>query len=109
MSVGSDSNRQKNGRTSLSARNGVSDSTVSYFFVSVKDVVAELESEPLVPFTVSVNVPVGELEAVVTVMVVLPEPVTEVGLNDADDLEGRPVTLNVTVPLKPEAPVTVTA
>jgi hypothetical protein len=37
--------------------------------------------------------------AVETVSVELPEPVTDAGLNDALASAGKPLTLNVTVPL----------
>ena len=56
---------------------------------------------PLVPVIVIVYVPVGVLEAVVTLSAEDPEPVTEVGLNVPVAPVGSPVTLNVTAPLKP--------
>ena len=50
---------------------------------------------------VSVNVPVGVAGAVVTVMVEVPNPATDVGLNVAVAPVGNPLTENATVPLKP--------
>jgi hypothetical protein len=38
---------------------------------------------------------------VVTVNVAVPDPVTEVGLNDAEALAGKPVTDRLTAPAKP--------
>jgi hypothetical protein len=61
---------------------------------------------PLVPVMVSVNVPLG-LPAV-TVIVVAPDPVIEVGLKLALAPPGNPVTLKVTAPLNPSSGVTVT-
>ena len=75
--------------------------------MTVRVAVAVFTSEPLVPFTVSVYVPVGVLVAVRTVRVELPEPVTEVGLNEPVEFAGRPLTLKVTTPLNPPAAVTV--
>jgi hypothetical protein len=49
------------------------------------------------------------LALVVTLMVLLPEPlVIEVGLNVAAAFEGRPVALKLTFPAKPPDGVTVT-
>jgi hypothetical protein len=56
---------------------------------------------PLVPVIVRVNVPVGVVLAVVTVMVEEPEAVTDVGLKLAEAPEGNPLALKVTVPLNP--------
>ena len=56
---------------------------------------------PLVPVTVIVELPGGVDVDVVTVIVELPEPFTEVGLKLALAPDGRPDALNVTVPLKP--------
>ena len=55
---------------------------------------------------VSVNVPLGL--PVVTVIVVVPDPVTEVGLKLALAPPGNPVTLKVTAPVNPSNGVTVT-
>ncbi len=63
---------------------------------------------PLVPVIVSVRVPVGVLDRVEIVSVEEPEPVTDVGLNDALVREGKPLTLKVTVPPNPLMAVTVT-
>jgi hypothetical protein len=62
---------------------------------------------PLVPVIANVYVPVGVVVAVVTVSVDVPEPLTEVGLNVPVAPVGKPVTLNVTVPLKPPVAATV--
>jgi hypothetical protein len=63
---------------------------------------------PLVPVIVNVTVPVGAVLRGATVRVVVPEPVTEVGLNRATVFAGVPVTLNVTFPVNPFSAVTVT-
>jgi len=63
---------------------------------------------PLVPVRVNVNVPFGEAEVVATWNVELPEPATEVGLNEPVVPAGIPEALNVTVPAKPPEGVTVT-
>lgn len=60
------------------------------------------------PVIFSVNVPRGVLERVVIVSLEVPEPVTDVGLNVAVVREGKPLTLKLTVPLKPLSAVTVT-
>jgi hypothetical protein len=66
-------------------------------------------SEPLVPVMVSVKVPVGVLELVVTLMVLVPEPpLIGFGLNEALAPEGSPLALNVTLAVKPLSGVTVT-
>jgi hypothetical protein len=54
---------------------------------------------PLVPVTVRVEVPAGVLAAVVTVMVELPERVTEAGLKDALAPVGKPVAARLIVPV----------
>jgi len=75
--------------------------------VTTSVTVVEWTNEPLVPVIVSVYVPTGVEAAVVTFMVLLPEPMTEVGLNEALAPVGRPLALKVTVPLKPPDAVTV--
>ena len=55
---------------------------------------------PPVPVMVSVRVPVFVREPVATVSVVL-LPVVELGLNEADDLFGSPLTENETGEAKP--------
>ena len=60
-----------------------------------------LVSEPLVPLTVTVYVPVGVEVVVATASVDDPEPVTDVGVNDAVAPVGKPMTPSVTAPLKP--------
>ena len=66
------------------------------------------EAPPPVPVIVSVRVPtlVRELVETVSVEVV---PVVELGLNEADDLVGRPLTENETAEPKPAARFTVIA
>jgi len=55
-----------------------------------------------------VNVPVDVDALVLTVIVDVPWPVTELGLKLALEFNGNPRTLSVTVPLKPLIGVTVT-
>ena len=62
---------------------------------------------PLVARIVSGYVPANVVASVVTVIVVVPEPTTDVALNDAFTPDGMPVTLKVTIPEKPDAGVTV--
>ncbi len=62
---------------------------------------------PLVPVMVTVELPVAVLLAVVTVMVVDPEPLTEAGLKVALAPTGSPVAVKPTVPLNPPDGVTV--
>jgi hypothetical protein len=62
---------------------------------------------PLVPVIVSTDDPVGVEVDVVTVMVELPDVVTEAGLKEAAAPEGRPLALKLTVPVKPPLGVTV--
>ncbi|HEX5227453.1 MAG TPA: hypothetical protein VFW44_07065 [Bryobacteraceae bacterium] len=65
-------------------------------------------SEPLVPFTVTVDVfRVALLEAL-TVIVVVPFALTEVGLKVIVTPDCCPVALNVTAELNPPATVSVT-
>lgn len=61
---------------------------------------ADCENEPIVPVMFKVKVPVGFFP-VLTVMVDVPEPLIVLGLNDAVAPEGKPLTLSITVPLKP--------
>jgi len=58
---------------------------------------------------VKANVPLVALVAVLTVIVVDPEVVTDVGLKLALAPLARPATVNVTVPVNPFDGVTVTA
>ena len=62
---------------------------------------------PPVPVIVSVRVPRPVFELVETVRVDV-VPVVELGLNEADDLFGSPLTENDTAELKPPARLTVT-
>ena len=63
---------------------------------------------PEVPVIVRLERPTGVLPAVVTVKVEEPVPVTVVGKKLAVAPAGRPVTLRLTVPLKPSRAVTFT-
>ena len=63
---------------------------------------------PLVPVTVSVYVPAAVDVVVFTVRVELPEPTTEVGLKLAEAPVGNPLTVKLTVPLKPPEPASLT-
>jgi hypothetical protein len=65
-------------------------------------------SEPLVPATVSVALPVGVLADVVTVNVELPAPASIAGLKDAVAFAGRPLADRFTEPAKPFTAPTVT-
>jgi hypothetical protein len=61
-----------------------------------------------VPVIVNVAELEFELQGAVTVIVVFPEPLTEVGLKLAVNPAGRPLTVKVTVPVNPPEGVTVT-
>jgi len=63
---------------------------------------------PLVPVIVSVYVPALVDFPVLTVMVLVPEPATDVGLNVAFVWPGRPETLKLTLAVKPFTAVTET-
>jgi len=63
---------------------------------------------PLLPVMISVYVPGGVEALVVTVIVEEPLVVIVPGLNEADAPMGKPLALNVTVPVNPPAGVTVT-
>jgi hypothetical protein len=58
-------------------------------------------SPPLVPVIVSAKLPVGVVVPVTTVSVELPPTLTDVGLNVPVAFAGRPLTLRLTVPVKP--------
>jgi hypothetical protein len=64
--------------------------------------------EPLVPVTLTANMPIIEFAAGVMVRVVEPGPDSDVGLKLAEAPDGRPVTLSEMVPLKPFTPAAVT-
>lgn len=63
---------------------------------------------PLLPVTVRVEVPPAVELAVLTVTVEVPDPVMEVGLNEAVTPLGSPETLRGTLPVNPFRAVTVT-
>jgi len=65
------------------------------------------ERPPLVPVTVSVRAPRVVFELVDTVSVE-PAPVVELGLNDALERFGSPLTLNATEPVNPPVRFTAT-
>jgi hypothetical protein len=75
--------------------------------LTTKVTVVECTRLPLVPVTVSVYVPAGVAVLVVTDIVDDPEPVTEVGLNEALAPAGNPLPERLTVPPNPPDPVTV--
>jgi len=60
---------------------------------------------PLVPVIVRGKLPPGVVAVVVTVKVVWPVPVTDVGLKDVVVFEGTPEMSNVVAPEKPFTPV----
>lgn len=76
--------------------------------VTLRLALAECASEPLVPVTLIVDVPVGVPEVVVIVSVELPEPVIVVGEKDGEAPKGAPAAAKFTVPEKPFNAVTVT-
>lgn len=63
---------------------------------------------PLLPVTVRVEVPPAVELAVLTVTVEVPDPVMEVGLNEAVTPLGNPEMLSGTLPVNPFRAVTVT-
>src|ERR1043166_4759226 len=70
--------------------------------------VAECVRLPLVPVMTSVKFPTGVAPVVVTVSVEVPEPFTDVGEKLAVAPDGRPLTPNVTLPVKPLSALTFT-
>ena len=56
---------------------------------------------PLVPVTVSVELPAGVVPVVVIVSVELPEPITDAGLKAAVAPVGNPLALRFAVPANP--------
>ena len=76
--------------------------------VTVSDVFALCDNAPAEPVNVNGYVPIGVVAEVATVIVVLPEPETEVGLKLADAPVGRPLTLKPTLELKPPSAPTLT-
>ena len=68
---------------------------------------AECVSVPLVPVIVSVDVPTGVVLPVVTVSVMVPDPVTVAGEKLAVAPVGNPLTLGVTTPVNPPSAVIV--
>src|ERR1019366_4457064 len=70
-------------------------------FATVRVTLALWVKLPLVPVIVSVDVPSGVVELVVTVSVEVPEPVTVAGEELAVAPAGSPLALSVTTPLNP--------
>jgi len=70
--------------------------------------VAELVSVPAVPVIVTVELPSGVAELVVTVIVEVPDVVMEAGENDAVAPDGKPLTISVTGPANPPDAATFT-
>ena len=62
---------------------------------------AEFVSEPAVPVIVTVELPVGVPDVVVTVIVELPDVVMEAGEKEAVAPAGKPLALRVTGPVNP--------
>ena len=76
--------------------------------VTTKVTVAECVAEVPVPVMVRVYVPGTVAAVVATVIVELPDVVSEAGLNDAVTPAGKPLADKVTAPVKPFEGVTVT-
>jgi len=68
---------------------------------TVRVAVVEWFKLPLTPVMVMVRAPLLALRAAVTVSVEVPDPVTDVGLKVAVTREPSPLTLRLTVPVKP--------
>jgi hypothetical protein len=77
--------------------------------LTVRLAVVARTNEPLVPVIVSVEVPRGVLDDVLTVRIELPEPETVDGLNEAVAPVGKPLTVNITVPVNCPFGVTMAA
>jgi len=75
---------------------------------TIKVTDAEFVIEPAVPVIVTVELPVGVPDAVVTVMVELPDVVIEAGEKEAVVPDGKPLALRVTGPVKPLTAATFT-
>ena len=76
--------------------------------MTVRLTVVVCDRLPLVPWIVKLNVPRGVLDFVETVIVELPEPVMDAGLNVAVARDGKPLTPRLTLPLNPLLGVIVT-
>ncbi len=74
--------------------------TVSAETITESTGVTEWLNAPLVPVTVKLELPVGVLTDVDTVIVVEPDVVTVGGLNEAEAPEGRPEAEKLTEPVK---------
>ena len=78
-------------------------------FLTLSVTVAVCTAVPLVPVMVNVEFAPGVAAVVLTVIVVVPAPpVIVAGLNEAVAPAGKPLTLGVTVPVKPFTAATVT-
>ena len=69
---------------------------------------AEPVIDPAVPVIVTVELPVGVPDAVVTVIVELPDVVIEAGEKEAVAPDGKPLALKVTGPVNPLTAATFT-
>lgn len=76
--------------------------------VTLSVTVVDAVVEPLVPVIVTLAAPTVAVCAAVKVRVLPADPVTDAGLNAAVTPDGRPLTVNATVPLKPLIALTVT-
>jgi hypothetical protein len=84
---------------------GVTESVKSPFTMSVTFTLRV--NGPLVPRIVNVYVPDAVAVLVVTLSDVEPDPVRDAGVNAAVAPDGSPVTLKLTVPEKPDEPVSI--
>jgi hypothetical protein len=75
---------------------------------TIKVTDAEFVSDADVPTIVTVELPVGVPEIVVTVIVELPDVVIEAGENEAVAPDGKPLALRVTGPVNPLSAATFT-
>jgi hypothetical protein len=80
---------------------GLTEPAVGPFPLTVNVPVPPWLSEPLVPVTLTVELPMVAVVVVLIVSVVEPEPVTEVGLKVPVTPVGNPDTPKFTAPLKP--------
>ena len=75
---------------------------------TIKVTDAEFVIEPAVPVIVTVELPVGVTDVVVTVIVELPDVVIEAGEKEAVAPDGKPLALKVTGPVNPLTAATFT-
>jgi hypothetical protein len=77
-------------------------------FCTVKVNVVVRMSDPFVPVIVKVDVPPATVAGTVIVIVLVPDPVREVGLKPAVALVGRPLTVRLVAPVRSDVAVYVT-